>query len=92
MEQGEAAAAEYVNLQLAVTYVVAVGDLVAYVDDKKQQDGFRDEYGVSFQHVPYQIKRRYGSRYRCHTNMYADVAQRRRNSICHHLHFYMLLL
>ncbi|KAK2142274.1 hypothetical protein NP493_4934g00005, partial [Ridgeia piscesae] len=45
VEQGEAAASEYVNLQLAVTYVVAVGDLVAYVDDKKQQDGFRDEYG-----------------------------------------------
>ena len=55
MEQGEAAAVEYVNLQLAVTYVVAVGDLVAYVDDKKQQDGFRDEYGVCFQHTPYKF-------------------------------------
>ena len=54
MEQGEAAA-DYVNLQQAVTYVVAVGDLVTYVDDKKQQDGFRDEYGVSFQHLPYQF-------------------------------------
>ena len=46
MEQGEAAAAEYVNLQQVVSYVVAVGDLVAYVDDKKQQDGFKNEYEV----------------------------------------------
>ena len=46
MQQEETATVEYVNTQQATTPGIAVGDLVAYVEGKKQHDGFKIEYEV----------------------------------------------
>ena len=46
MKQEETAPVEYVNTQQATTPGIAVGDLVAYVEGKKRQDGFKIEYEV----------------------------------------------
>ena len=46
MLQEETAPVEYVNTQQATTPGIAVAELVAYVEGKKQQDGFKIECEV----------------------------------------------